>query len=128
VGAHLGMWRFILSHSPTFSKVWDVILGLPSWLAPLQAFVLVMSPKLRLWHKMCKVWIFEITLPFIIWSQWLHGKFLLFMVQHHRCKLQIFKVQGTKFIVIESILYNNNVMQLHYCNFNLLSDLQSLDS
>jgi hypothetical protein len=50
VGAHLGVWRFIPSHSPTFLGTWDVILGLPFWLAPLQAFALVASPKLRLRH------------------------------------------------------------------------------
>jgi hypothetical protein len=35
VGAHLGVWRFIPSHSPTLPGAWDVIPGLPSWPAPL---------------------------------------------------------------------------------------------
>jgi hypothetical protein len=46
VGTHFGMCGFILSHSLTFSKVWNVIPGLPSRLAPLQALALVTSPKL----------------------------------------------------------------------------------
>ncbi len=50
VGAHLGVWGFIPSHSPTLSRTWDVIPKLPSWPAPLQTFALVTSPKLRLWH------------------------------------------------------------------------------
>jgi len=48
VGAHLGVWRFIPSHSPTLPGTWDVTLGLPSSLAPLQAFALVANPRLRL--------------------------------------------------------------------------------
>ncbi len=47
VGAHLGVRRFIPSHSPTFLGVWDLIFGLPSWLAPLQTFALVASSKIR---------------------------------------------------------------------------------
>jgi hypothetical protein len=51
VGAHLGVWRFILSHSPTLPRTWDVILRLPSWLAPLQVLKLqhkVVSESLEL--------------------------------------------------------------------------------
>jgi hypothetical protein len=48
VGAHLGVWGFIPSHSPTFPGAWDVTPELPSWPAPLQAFALVASPRLRL--------------------------------------------------------------------------------
>jgi len=50
VGTHLGMWRFIPSHSPTLLRAWNVTLGLLSWPAPLQTFALVASPKLGLWH------------------------------------------------------------------------------
>jgi hypothetical protein len=50
VGTHLGMWRFIRSHSPTLPTSWDVILRLPFWPAPLQALVLVASPRLGLRH------------------------------------------------------------------------------
>jgi hypothetical protein len=50
VGALLGVWGFIPSHSPTFSGAWDVTLGLPFWHAPLQALVLVISPRLGLQH------------------------------------------------------------------------------
>jgi len=50
VGAHLGVWGFIPSHSPTLSGAWNVIPRLPSWPTPLQALALVASPKLGLQH------------------------------------------------------------------------------
>jgi hypothetical protein len=50
MGAHLGVWSFILSHFPTFLGAWNVTHGLHSWLAPLQALALVASLMLRLWH------------------------------------------------------------------------------
>jgi hypothetical protein len=46
--AHLGVWRFIPSHSPTFPGAWDVTHGLPLWPTPLKALVLVTNPRLRL--------------------------------------------------------------------------------
>jgi hypothetical protein len=51
MGAHLGVWVFILtfSHTPE----------LPSWPAPLQALALVASPMLGLWHLAIK---FNLTL------------------------------------------------------------------
>ncbi len=49
VGAHLRVWRFIPSQSPTLPGAWDVTLGLPSWPAPLQTLALVASPRLGLW-------------------------------------------------------------------------------
>ncbi len=58
VGAHLGVWRFIPSHSPTLLGTWDVTPGLPSWPTPLQALALVTSPRLGLRH-----WITE-------WMKW----------------------------------------------------------
>jgi hypothetical protein len=51
VGTHLGVEKFIPSHSPTFLGVWNVSPALHSWPAPSQAFVLVASPKLGLWHS-----------------------------------------------------------------------------
>ncbi len=48
VGAHLGVWGFIPSHSLTFPGAWDVTPELPSWSAPLQALALVVSPRLGL--------------------------------------------------------------------------------
>ncbi len=51
VGAHLGVWEFIQSHSPTLLGAWDVIPKLHSWLAPLQTFALITSPRLRLWQS-----------------------------------------------------------------------------
>jgi len=50
MGAHLEVWRFIPSDSPTLLGAWDVTPGLPSCLAPLQPLALVMSPRLRLRH------------------------------------------------------------------------------
>jgi hypothetical protein len=50
VGVHLGVWRFIPLHFPTLLGAWDVIPGLLSWLAPLQALALVANPRLGLWQ------------------------------------------------------------------------------
>jgi len=50
VGAHLGVWRFILSHSPTLLGAWNVIPGLHTWPTPSQALALIASPRLRLQH------------------------------------------------------------------------------
>jgi hypothetical protein len=50
MGAHLGVWGFIPSHSLTLLEAWNVILGLHSWPAPLQALALVANPRLRLWQ------------------------------------------------------------------------------
>jgi hypothetical protein len=50
VGAHLGMWKFIPSHSLALLGAWNMTLGLPSWPAPLQALALVVSPRLGLWQ------------------------------------------------------------------------------
>jgi hypothetical protein len=46
VGSHLGVWVFIITLSHN--------LGLPFWLAPLQALAFVTSPRLGLWHKLCE--------------------------------------------------------------------------
>jgi hypothetical protein len=48
VGAHLRMWGFIPSHSPTLPRAWNVTPGLHSWPAHLQAFALFVSPRPRL--------------------------------------------------------------------------------
>jgi len=48
VGAHLGVWGFILSHYLAFLGAWNMTPGLPFWPAPSQSFTLVMNPKLRL--------------------------------------------------------------------------------
>jgi hypothetical protein len=50
VGAHLGMWGFIPSHSPTLMGAWNVTPGFHFWPTPSQALALVTSPKLRLRH------------------------------------------------------------------------------
>jgi hypothetical protein len=57
VGTHLGVWKFIPSHSLTFLEAWNVTPGLHTWPAPLQALSLVVSPRLglqQLWH--CALW------------------------------------------------------------------------
>ncbi len=56
VGVHLGMWGSISSHSPTLPRAWNVTPGLPSRPAPLQAFALVVSPRLGLRHWWLKGW------------------------------------------------------------------------
>ncbi len=70
VGAHLGVREFIPSHSPTLSGIWNVIPRFHSWLAPSQAFALVVSPKLVLphdwftlvrclnWKGLAKTWLY----------------------------------------------------------------------
>ncbi len=50
VGAHLGVWRFIPSHSPTLPGAWNVIPRLHSWPTSSQALALVTSLRLGLWH------------------------------------------------------------------------------
>jgi hypothetical protein len=50
MGAHLGMWKFIPSHSPTLPKAWNVTPMLHSWPAPSQARALVTSLRLKLQH------------------------------------------------------------------------------
>jgi hypothetical protein len=49
MGAHLGVWGFIPSHFLHSQE--HVTPRLHSWLAPLQAFVLVANPRLRLQHE-----------------------------------------------------------------------------
>jgi len=48
VGVHLGMWRFMPSHSPTLLGTWNLTPKLHSWPAPSQALALVISPRLGL--------------------------------------------------------------------------------
>jgi hypothetical protein len=50
VGAHLEVWRFNPSHSPTLSGAWNVTPGLHSWPTLLQALALVVSLRLGLRH------------------------------------------------------------------------------
>jgi len=50
VGAHLKVWEFIPSHSPTLLGTWNVISKLHTWPAPSQALALVTSPRLGLRH------------------------------------------------------------------------------
>ncbi len=47
VGTHLGVWGFIPSHSPAFSKAWNVTPGLHSWFANLANLYLSREPKVR---------------------------------------------------------------------------------
>jgi hypothetical protein len=48
MGVHLGVWRFIHSHSFALLGTCNVTLKLPFWPTPLQALVLVASPRLGL--------------------------------------------------------------------------------
>jgi hypothetical protein len=77
MGAHLEVWGFILSHSPTLPEVIDVSPGFPSCSALLQALALVASPRLGLWHyiyQMVKfvIWLFEgpQLCNFDFWKLW----------------------------------------------------------
>jgi len=51
MGAHLGVWGFLPSHSPTLLGAWNVTPGLPFWPITFQALALVVSPRLGLRHK-----------------------------------------------------------------------------
>jgi hypothetical protein len=53
VWAHFGRCGFIPSHFPTLLRAWNVTPKLHSWLAPLQALALVMSPRLGLQQLTC---------------------------------------------------------------------------
>jgi hypothetical protein len=46
-GVHLGVWRFIPSHSLAFMGTWNVTPELPSWPATLQPLCLGCEPKVR---------------------------------------------------------------------------------
>jgi hypothetical protein len=50
MGAHLGVWGFIPSHSPTLLGAWNVTPRLHSWPTLSQALVLVANPRLGLWQ------------------------------------------------------------------------------
>jgi hypothetical protein len=70
VRAHLGVWGFIPSHFSTLPGAWNVTPRLHSWLAPLQAFDLVTSPRLRLRHHMALVYLVNkthVSRRIIIW-------------------------------------------------------------
>jgi hypothetical protein len=58
VGVHLGVWGFILSHSPTLPWTWNVTLWLHSWPTPLQtlAFVTTLALGLQPRQGLTKVW------------------------------------------------------------------------
>jgi hypothetical protein len=62
VGVHLGVWRFILSHSSTLSGTWNLIPRLHFWPAPSQALTLVTSPRLRLWQSILQI-CFKFLIP-----------------------------------------------------------------
>ncbi len=51
VGAYLGVWGFMPSHSLTLPGAWNVTLGLHIWPIPSQALALVASLRLGLWHS-----------------------------------------------------------------------------
>jgi hypothetical protein len=71
MGAHLGVWGFIPSHSPTFPRTWNVTPRLPFWPAPLQALALVMSPRLKLEHERMKIGF--LFYKKAIWAKLKHG-------------------------------------------------------
>jgi hypothetical protein len=50
MGIHLGVWKFIPSHSFALLGTWNETLRFPSWPVTLQALILVLSPTLGLQH------------------------------------------------------------------------------
>jgi len=62
VAAHLGVWGFIPSHSPTLPRAWNVTPELHSCPAPLQALALVASSRLGLWQKVTSTYFLNSTL------------------------------------------------------------------
>jgi hypothetical protein len=60
MGVHLGVWKFIPSHSFALPEAWDATPGLPSWPATSQALALVASPRLRLRHLSFGIQHFEL--------------------------------------------------------------------
>jgi hypothetical protein len=72
MGVHLWVWGFIPSHSLALLGVWNVTHGIHSWPAPLQALVLVTSPRLRLQHML---WIlaFLLAITCVLSSQMDHA-------------------------------------------------------
>jgi hypothetical protein len=52
VGALLGVWRFISSHSPTLLGAWNATPMLLFWPTPLQTIAFVVNPKLGLWKTL----------------------------------------------------------------------------
>jgi hypothetical protein len=88
VGAHLRVWRFIPSHSPTLPYAWNVIPGLHSWPAPLQVFVLVMSPRLGMQHFLTnsKLWIMVISTSFNYFGKIWNKSWNMLMTCHKKMK------------------------------------------
>jgi hypothetical protein len=72
VGAHLGVCGFIPSRSFTLPGAWNVTLGLHFWPAPLQALVLLTSPKLGLWHNRREK--NHANLFIKVWAIWSRGR------------------------------------------------------
>jgi hypothetical protein len=68
MGVHLGVWGFILSHSPTLLGTQDVTPRLPSWLAPLQNLALVASPKLGWRHLAISLNLMTFVLEWVVFS------------------------------------------------------------
>jgi len=65
VGAHLGVWGFIPSHSFALPRTWNATHGLHTWPAPSQALALVVSPSSGLWQNqllyLVHIWAFNMT-------------------------------------------------------------------
>jgi hypothetical protein len=66
MGDHLGVWRFIPSHSPTFLGAWNVTPKLHSWPTSLQTLALVVSPKLGLWQLTFDIWFKLLSICMIV--------------------------------------------------------------
>jgi hypothetical protein len=79
-------FRSVRVHSLTLS----FILGLPSWLATLQAFALVVSPRLRLWHQGKKIFILDFMVIVKICPVNLFVKYINLMNNYQHEHFQVF--------------------------------------
>jgi hypothetical protein len=79
ISTHLGVYRFISSHSLILLWAWNVTLELCSWFAPLQALALVTNSKLRS-QQLRYVFIIKYIKHLIIWRYKIYSIFGLFIL------------------------------------------------
>jgi len=137
VEAPLGVWEFIPSHF-SFTP------GLPSWPATLQAFVLVISLRLGLWHIMCfhpssicniTIVILYLHLVNLVFKLWINTIFTLLIVNnsyHERSWLMSFNLSFIfntfEMIFILKPLYNDTFWISYLLNMPLSNQHTSLKS
>jgi hypothetical protein len=119
VRAHLRVCGFIPSHSPTYSRAWNVIPGLHSWPTPLQTFALFVNPRLGLWQ----IWLQKVCF-------WFDGQcdnengMISFLFSILSCSslymYSFFKTCDVKFVNLSSFSFYFGVwcMSMRYCSSN----------